>query len=377
MRTSRISTSAWQATAALVALLPLLLVGGCGPNSTAQRTAVDLEPAGGRADAAASGGGSSGGAAGTGGSGGTGGSAGRGAVNGTSCGAAKDCQSGQCVDGHCCDSACDGVCQACDLDGSIGRCTPVPKETDPANECEPEPPESCGRDGFCDGAGACRKQAAGVMCAMGGCTDATQSAASTCDGLGTCQPGMTKSCAPAVCTGDSCGDPCATDPDCKMTGFYCAKGTCRAKHDMAAACQADNECGTGFCVDGVCCASACTGKCQACNNAGMVGTCAPIGDGMDPKDECPVEGIITCGNAGGCDGKGGCRKHEAGTFCAAASCTGSTVTEISTCDGRGACKPGPKRDCGNFVCNGASCWTACATKDQCKAGKTCDLSVCK
>jgi hypothetical protein len=362
---------------ALTLVMASLIAAGCGPQSSAQRTAVDLEPAGGRGPAG------SGGRAGTGGAGapGSGGSSAtepvRGAVNGTVCTAARDCQSGQCVDGHCCDSACDGVCQACDLAGSPGRCTPVPKETDPGNECEPEPVTSCGNDGFCDGAGACRKQAVGVMCATGGCEDATQRAASTCDGMGACKPGPTKSCSPAVCLGDSCGDPCVTDPDCKMTGFYCASGTCRAKREMAAACEADNQCGTGFCVDGVCCATACKDRCQACNNEGKVGTCAPVGSGMDPKNECPVEGTVTCGNAGGCDGKGACRKHEAGTFCAPASCTGSTITEINTCDGKGACKPGPKKDCGNFTCNGPTCWTACATNDQCKSGKTCTLSVCQ
>jgi hypothetical protein len=367
---------AWTRALVLPVALTLALVVsavGCGPNSTAQRTAVDLEPAGGRAGHA---GGATGGASGA--SGGSGGSTQPPrAINGTICAAPKDCQSGQCVDGRCCETACEGVCQACDLPGTEGRCSPVPADTDPANECEAEPATSCGRDGACNGAGACRKQAAGVMCAVGGCDVATQRAASTCDGMGTCQPGMTKSCAPAVCLGDSCGDPCAVDADCKMTGFFCASGTCRAKRDMAATCDADNQCTSGFCADGVCCATACKDKCQTCNGEGKAGTCSPIATGLDPDNECPVQGITTCGNAGGCDGKGGCRQHQAGTFCGPASCTGSTVTDINTCDGKGACKPGPKHDCSPYLCNGASCWTACSTKDQCKAGKACVVNVCE
>jgi hypothetical protein len=366
---------AW-ARATLAVLL--LLSAACGPNSVAERGAVvDLATASGGRGGAQSGSGGAGG--------GTRADAAAGgapaapslADNGASCATASACKSGQCVDDRCCDSACDGVCQACNLAGSEGRCTPVPKDTDPANECEPQPPESCGRDGMCDGAGACKKQAAGVMCGPGGCDVATQHAPSTCDGMGVCVPGASKSCVPAVCIADSCGDPCATDPDCKMAGFFCDQGTCRMKRAMAAACAADNQCMSGFCADGVCCATACKTRCQACNVEGAVGTCTPVIAGQDPKDECPIQGIVTCGNAGGCDGKGDCRKHEAGTFCAAATCTGSTITEISTCDGKGACKPGPKRDCGNYVCNGASCWNACSSKDQCKAGKACNINVCQ
>lgn len=281
------------------------------------------------------------------------------------------------MDGRCCDSACAGVCEACNQAGSEGRCTPVPNKTDPANECEAEPETSCGRDGSCDGAGACSKHAAGVMCAPGGCEMATQHAPGTCDGMGVCQPGASKSCAPAVCIEQSCGDPCAVDGDCKMTGFFCDGGTCRMKRALAAACTSDSQCGGGFCADGVCCASACKEKCQACNVEGAIGSCTPVVVGQDPKAECPIQGTTTCGNAGGCDGKGACRQHEAGTFCAPASCTGSTVTAISSCDGKGACKPGPKSDCGPFVCNGASCWTACSTKDQCKAPKTCVVNTCQ
>jgi choice-of-anchor A domain-containing protein len=46
--------------------------------------------------------------------------------NGNSCGSASQCSTGQCVDGVCCDTACTGTCDACNLEGSEGTCSPVP-----------------------------------------------------------------------------------------------------------------------------------------------------------------------------------------------------------------------------------------------------------
>jgi hypothetical protein len=45
--------------------------------------------------------------------------------NGAACSAASDCVSQQCVDGVCCESACDGTCYSCDQEGSKGVCKPI------------------------------------------------------------------------------------------------------------------------------------------------------------------------------------------------------------------------------------------------------------
>jgi hypothetical protein len=37
-----------------------------------------------------------------------------------------------------------------------------------------------------------------------------------------------------------------------------------------------SQCGTGFCVTGVCCNSACTDPSMRCNLPGQVGTCASV-----------------------------------------------------------------------------------------------------
>jgi len=39
-------------------------------------------------------------------------------------------------------------------------------------------------------------------------------------------------------------------------------------------CMDGSECGTGFCVNGVCCDTACTGACEACDLPNLMGTCS-------------------------------------------------------------------------------------------------------
>jgi len=77
----------------------------------------------------------------------------------------------QCADVVCCNAACTGVCQACDQTGNVGRCLPVPVDQDPDEECAEEAPETCGRDGACDGVGACARSTG---------TSRVQTAASDC-----------------------------------------------------------------------------------------------------------------------------------------------------------------------------------------------------
>jgi hypothetical protein len=80
-----------------------------------------------------------------------------------------DCVSGHCVDGFCCDRACGGLCRACSLAKTgvaNGTCAPVSAGIDPDADCDTDDPETCGNDGTCDGAGACRQYADGTICAV-------------------------------------------------------------------------------------------------------------------------------------------------------------------------------------------------------------------
>jgi hypothetical protein len=295
--------------------------------------------------------------------------------NGRPCTSASGCQSGFCVDGVCCANACTTGCHSCAVKGREGTCAPVAAGEDPRNECPEESAASCQRDGTCNGAGACRLHVSGTTCAPAGCSDAIERAASTCNGTGTCKPGATHSCSPGVCQGNSCGTACVSDGEC-LTGFFCESSVCRPKRGNGLACTTAAQCMSGVCADGVCCATACTAGCVACNLAGTVGVCTPVPAGVDPGNDCVSELQTTCGRTGACDGKGGCQLYGAGSICSAASCAGATETLAGTCDGAGACLPGAARDCGAFVCSGAACATSCTTAAQCRAGYACVGNTC-
>ena len=55
-----------------------------------------------------------------------------------------ECASDFCVEGVCCNSACNGVCESC-VAGQRGRCDPAPDGTDPKMQCGPAPGTRCRR----------------------------------------------------------------------------------------------------------------------------------------------------------------------------------------------------------------------------------------
>jgi hypothetical protein len=301
-------------------------------------------------------------------------------TNGSACTGATQCQSGLCVDAFCCNLPCNGRCQACDVAGSEGKCTPIKAGDDPDNECDLEPVSTCGRDGSCDGQGACRKYAAGVQCKPGSCTGSTETEASTCTAAGTCQAGATKMCQGGhTCMNGSCASMCNLDSECQ-NGFFCdTTKTCQVKRSTGQACTTKAQCSSGFCVDGVCCNLACDQTCYACNLSGSVGTCNPIPDGMESgaTPECPAQDVTTCGRIGGCNGRGACRMFTTGTVCGAQSCTSSVQSDARRCNGVGTCDPATTHDCGAFLCNGTACGTTCTTAAQCKPGFACVSSACR
>lgn len=118
---------------------------------------------------------------------------------------------------------------------------------------------------------------------------------------------------------------------------------------LGATCSGDTACTSGHCVDGVCCASACDGTCEACSAAktGTAdGTCSPVTAATDPDNECPMgcaDGTVT----NQCDGHGACATTSCGGYqCSSAtacgtSCvsgSGSDCTESSFCDANMTCQ---------------------------------------
>jgi hypothetical protein len=297
-------------------------------------------------------------------------------MNGRPCSAGPQCESGQCVDGVCCSGACSGLCQACNVPGSLGTCVPVSAGQDPDDECPQDLVSTCGRDGTCNGQGGCSRYRETTECAPGGCTGDKESAASTCNGAGVCVPGKTISCSPNVCMNGSCATSCSKQADC-LAGFFCDGTACRTKRTAGQTCAMAFECASGNCIDGVCCNTPCTESCHSCALPSALGTCTPVPSGMDPRDNCLTEAPATCGRTGTCDGKGGCLLHPMGTACGSGqSCTGTAVTAASACNGLGVCAPGATTQCTAYRCAGNDCGTTCAGPGQCRSGFACTGTSC-
>ena len=69
-------------------------------------------------------------------------------TDGGDCSRDAMCAGGFCVDGVCCEIACDGACEACDMTGDEGSCLPYDEGTDPEGECTAS---SCNGAGECGG----------------------------------------------------------------------------------------------------------------------------------------------------------------------------------------------------------------------------------
>ncbi len=301
-------------------------------------------------------------------------------ANGTHCGGAGDCASGFCVDGVCCESACAGMCAACTnakTGQADGLCKPITAGSDPDSECADDGAASCGHDGTCDGAGACRLYGATTVCAGASCNGALEAPARMCDGAGTCVAASTMSCGSYMCGATTCMTSCTQNTDC-ASGYFCSAGSCVMLEAPGTACVHASDCASGNCVDGVCCQTACTGACMTCNGAGTAGTCTPAAAGTDARSDCNADAPSTCGHDGTCDGAGACRLYSNTTACSTGSCTGSTLTAASMCDGAGTCVAGGTSSCNAYQCNagGTACATTCTSDANCGTGYFCAAGSC-
>ncbi len=103
---------------------------------------------------------------------------------GTPCGSADECASSWCVDGYCCSTECDGLCEACDglfTGAGPGNCGAIYNGQDPGNECS--------GGAACQGGGLCWNKGTSAACnfdyeCVGGICTAASCAAITGISLG-------------------------------------------------------------------------------------------------------------------------------------------------------------------------------------------------
>jgi hypothetical protein len=199
------------------------------------------------------------------------------------------------------------------------------------------------------------------------------------------------------------------------------------------ACVTDDECGSGFCADGVCCNEKCDDVCVSCKLSTSKGTCTPYAADTDPEMECaanlgtmppasdggmttaeagasseagteagaeassadassadastdadesdlvvinqPDGGFMTMPNAcaGTCGGARACKYPGATTTCGKPFCNSRGDVGTFVCDGNGSCAP-TLASCTNFSCDDSmgNCGTSCSGPLDCLAGKYCD-----
>src|SRR5205823_761826 len=127
--------------------------------------------------------------------------------------------SGFCVDGVCCDRACDAQCESCAEPGSLGRCTQV--------------------------SGAPR--GARTPCEGALCLDTAFMLAAVCGASGSCEHQTTIDCPDLLrCNADGCLSSCATNEDCAL-GSYCQDTSCHAYGIVIPdPCSSDAQCAAGY-----------------------------------------------------------------------------------------------------------------------------------
>jgi hypothetical protein len=143
------------------------------------------------------------------------------------------------------------------------------------------------------------------------------------------------------------------------------------------ACSKAEDCGSRFCVDGVCCDRACAGTCEACDVSGKVGTCSPVaGAPHGSRPACDAGGGDVC-KARVCDGQdpSSCAGFTTAE-CKPSTCTGETFTPAAICDGTGNCANPPAIGCGSYACDVAGCLTSCTSSDECAKGLVCKGRAC-
>jgi formylglycine-generating enzyme required for sulfatase activity len=168
------------------------------------------------------------------------------------------------VDGVCCDTQCNGTCNACTVSakkqGIDGQCGPIALGWDPGNECT---------NGACDGIGGCKLDL-GQQCFTG----------SEC---------LSGQCVDGVCCNNACAGTCmacnAGNGICKYVALNldpqneCSNGACggngACKKDIGQTCATDGDCLSNACSSkGVCMGPSCSGLAETCGSTQKENCCA-------------------------------------------------------------------------------------------------------
>jgi hypothetical protein len=216
----------------------------------------------------------------------------------SACSEARQCTSERCVDGVCCNLECQGQCQACDVQGSVGVCTDVgspesPEAPHPNLDGSFQRPAcvgvATGCSGYCTGASATEctypgsdQEQAEPTCACPDPSCEVGPASEThlyCDGQGSAVEKVADCGGYRCADGARCGTGCTSDADC-IIDFICEAESCEkltgpkcdGDHTVRIPAAPDEDCTPYRCADEACLASCkSVGDCvppAVCNAAG-------------------------------------------------------------------------------------------------------------
>ncbi len=145
---------------------------------------------------------------------------------GQACSTGTECMGGNCADGVCCNSACNGSCEYCNggTPGTCGYISGAPKVGHPA----------CAGTGACQGTcnatkASCTFPGAETNCRQPSCNAASGVATNpaVCDGQGNCPALSTTNCTPYICGTTSCLTTCSSVSQC-LSGLACVNSACQS-----------------------------------------------------------------------------------------------------------------------------------------------------
>lgn len=291
---------------------------------------------------------------------------------------AAQCGAGlACVDGVCCDDACDGACERCNVPGSVGQCAFDSRDTNgclAGEQCVARDDCRLGLRERCSGAGDCvsnncaslRGVGAQICCAQqcGGQRSFCSSDGSRCvecESNAHCQNGCNAQglCNPPVPPGGACtvdtqcaSGSCLTASDNANLRRCCAScgsgQTCDAQgrcvtppSDLGGPCTGGQSCSAGStCVAGICCNSACSGICESCNSNGLCqqefgtnGDC-PAGQECRNRTSCQPRSAAlgeSCANGESCPTGADCASGRCIERCRLSSAGSNNGSVVGAC----------------------------------------------